>query len=200
MCLFLRFLPPNGHLLALANKRVYVLTTVPIRDSIIYTDSMNRQSFMYYGAGSPCGYLRPGDEKIMIPEFTSPLYIFPDLEDRNQYRWWTLQLLSMTLLEPLSANPNYGIIDPIDWTPQHIPINEQGNGALRGIRVMFDSGEPISQAPRTDADPIIALDTGFREYVLCSSAINPPEDVDAVVQHAPPGLPERDRRMVASQP
>ena len=155
---------------------------------------------MYYGRGAPCGYLRPGDEKIMIPTYTPPLYIFPDMKERNQYRWWTLQLLSMTLLEPLSANPNYETLEPRDWLLKHIPINEREDGVLRGIRVMFDSGEHIQEESGTHADPMFAHDMDFREYVLCSPPVDSPEDVDAVVQHAPPGLPQRNRRMVAAQP
>ncbi len=79
----------------------------------------------------------------MIPNCTAPLYIFPDLLDGNSYRWWSLQLLSLTLLEPLNANPNYATLEPTDWLQRRIPIKEanDGTGTLNGIRVIFDSGE-----------------------------------------------------------
>ncbi len=107
----------------------------------MYADSPYRQSFVYYGVGSPCGYLRPGDDKIMTPDYTPPLYILPDLDIDGHYRWWSLQLLSLTLLEPLNAFPNHATLEPTDWMQRRIPIGEAIDGTLLGTRVMFDSGE-----------------------------------------------------------
>ena len=79
----------------------------------------------------------------MIPDYSPPLYIFPDVDYPAEFRWWTLQLISMTLLEPLVDNPNYETLEPTEWLCKHIPMGVQPDGHVGGIRVMLDSGEHI---------------------------------------------------------
>ncbi|RDX47426.1 hypothetical protein OH76DRAFT_779662 [Lentinus brumalis] len=130
MCVTMRLLPPDGYQLAHANKRV--------------------QSFLYFGNGSPCGlFLEFLEDKIRIPEYTPKLYIYPDIVMQDVFNWWSLQLLSITLLEPLVDNPNYAGTDPLQWMPRHIPLGEQlPNGASTGVRVIFDNGCGCSIFPR----------------------------------------------------
>ncbi|KAI0695084.1 hypothetical protein C8T65DRAFT_744116 [Cerioporus squamosus] len=129
MCVTVRLLPPDEYELARANHRV--------------------QSFLYYGIGTPCGFLGIFD-KIVIPEFTPRLYIFPDLRRPDLFRWWTMQLLSITLLEPLVQVPNYASLDPRQWYPKHIPVGDISaeTGSPTGIRVIYDSGATCSVLPQ----------------------------------------------------
>ncbi|RDX47398.1 hypothetical protein OH76DRAFT_778745 [Lentinus brumalis] len=130
MCVTVRLLPPDGYQLARANKRV--------------------QSFLYFGVGSPCGlFLEFLEDHIRIPEYTPRLYIFPDMVEEDEFHWWSLQLLSITLLEPLVDNPNYAGIDALQWMPRHIPLGADLPGGLStGVRVIFDSACWCSVFPR----------------------------------------------------
>ncbi|KAI0695086.1 hypothetical protein C8T65DRAFT_665879 [Cerioporus squamosus] len=132
MCVTVRLLPPDGYQLARASQRV--------------------QSFLYFGVGSPCGIhldWRPIEDIIRIPEYTPQLYIYPDLGDPDEFHWWSLQLLSITLLEPMVDYPNYGVIDELNWMPKQIPLGAVNqDGSSTGIRVIFDSGSLCSILPR----------------------------------------------------
>ena len=134
----MRLLAPDDYMLARVSQRVCVQKTTT--DFVSCAEVKHSQSFLYYGVGSPCGLLMPGEQNILIPDYTPPLYIFPHMYRENEFRWWSLQLLSMTLLEPLVQNPNYATLEPTQWFPKRIPMP---CGENPGIRVMFDSGERI---------------------------------------------------------
>ncbi|TFK79158.1 hypothetical protein K466DRAFT_592530 [Polyporus arcularius HHB13444] len=62
---------------------------------------------------------------------------------------WTMQLLSITLLEPMVHCPYYDNTDPLQWFPKRITLGgtSQSNTPL-GIRTIFDSGSVCSILPR----------------------------------------------------
>ena len=101
---------------------------------------IHSQSFLYFGVGTPCGFRLPGADKILIPDYTPQLYIFPQMDDLNVFRFWSLQLLSITLLEPMIDCPDYEMDDPFQWTPKTIPLGVSDEQGPSGIRVIFDSG------------------------------------------------------------
>ncbi len=132
------------------------------------SNKLHRQSFLYFGNGSPCGlFLEFLEDKIRIPEYTPKLYIYPDIVMQDVFNWWSLQLLSITLLEPLVDNPNYAGTDPLQWMPRHIPLGEQlPNGASTGVRVIFDNGESLGSVMAIPAD--IADETSHASGCGCS--------------------------------
>ena len=134
----------------------------------------------------------------MIPNYSPPLYIFPDLDILADFRWWTLQLISMTLLEPLVDNPNYETLEPTEWLCKHIPVGVQPNGHVGGVRVMLDSGGHIFLMRRHMLMSMQYCDP--REHVLCSSTTGPASHVDAVVQHAGRTVSQQSGDVAAAQP
>ena len=46
----------------------------------------------------------------MVPQYGPRLYIFPSLRYPGEFQFWSLQLLSLTLLEPQVAEPNHGAV------------------------------------------------------------------------------------------
>ncbi len=55
-----------------------------------------------------------------------------------------MQLLSITLLEPMVNCPNYASTDPLKWFPKRITLGDMSEtGSPLGIRTLFDSGQSI---------------------------------------------------------
>ncbi|TFK78438.1 hypothetical protein K466DRAFT_657130 [Polyporus arcularius HHB13444] len=113
----------------------------------------NVQSFLYYGRGSPCGMLLNG--RVLLPKYSPPLYIFPSPETPTEYHFWSLQFLSMTLLQPVAgvADLNHETLDSPQWVQKRIGMpNIRASPAdtphLPGIRALFDSCSACTVLPR----------------------------------------------------
>ena len=108
---------------------------------------------------------------MLLPEFGPPLRIFPSEYAESEHQLWTLQLISMTLiernsgvsseLEPLtpltsspvssrSASPSTAESPKLDefdrtnkqiWTNKGIGPNEGSRYPGQGLRVIFDTGK-----------------------------------------------------------
>ena len=161
----------------MSNRRVDVLTErecvhqcAQILISCPCSDFLYSQSFLYFGKGVPCGAV-DDQGKMLLPEFGPPLRIFPSEYAESEYQLWTLQLISMTLiernsgvsseLEPLtplasspvssrSASPSTAEspkLDEVDqtdkriWTNKGIGPNEGSRYPGQGLRVIFDTGK-----------------------------------------------------------
>ena len=61
-----------------------------------------------------------------------------DVDQPEKYSTWAVNLLEMTLLEPLVPSPSYVIADGPDW--RRIPVNIPPSG----LRTVFDSGKLLS--------------------------------------------------------
>ena len=100
---------------------------------------------MYYGKGFPCGKVT-ADGTLLVPEYGPRLYIYPSLQDPEEFRFWSLRFLSMTLLEPLVENPDHGLIDPLQWASKRIVMPSVEGEERTGIRVVFDSCEYLQMS------------------------------------------------------
>ncbi len=85
------------------------------------------------------------------------MLIFPDIRVPTEFHMWTLELVAITLLEPIVDNPNYADTAINEWSARRInmaepridetdPIIELEDGTLElnireGIRTNFDSCE-----------------------------------------------------------
>ncbi|RDX54265.1 hypothetical protein OH76DRAFT_1479272 [Lentinus brumalis] len=120
------------------------------------------RSFLYFGRGTPCG-LSYDDGMLFLPEFSPAMRIFPDMKDPKRFRLWTLQLRSITLLEPLVDNLDHESCDDHQWSSRRInalaPPDLLNMNRLEdlledpptdgpGIPVAFDSCSGCSVLPR----------------------------------------------------
>ncbi|TFK79992.1 hypothetical protein K466DRAFT_605703 [Polyporus arcularius HHB13444] len=125
-------------------------------------DNDRTRSFLYFGRGTPCG-VSLNDGTLALPEFSPPMLIFPDIRVPTEFHMWTLELVAITLLEPIVDNPNYADTAINEWSARRInmaepridetdPIIELEDGTLElnireGIRTNFDSCSGCSTLP-----------------------------------------------------
>ena len=83
------------------------------------------------------------DGMMLLPEYSPPLYIFPDQDSPTEFHFWTLELLSMTLLEPVQGVTclNYESSVPAQWASNRIVVTPSDEETVPGIRVIFDTCE-----------------------------------------------------------
>ena len=99
------------------------------------------RSFVHFAPTPPCWYLAE-DGNSHTPQFSSAIAVLTDTDRSGSYSTWAVNLLGMTLLEPLAPSPSYVSADGPDW--RRIPVNIPPSG----LRTVFDSG------------------TQFRPYIL----------------------------------
>ena len=83
------------------------------------------------------------DGTMLLPEYSPPLYIFPDENSPTEFHFWTLQLLSMTLLEPVEGVSclDYERSVPAQWAANRIVMPPPDGATMPGLRVIFDTCE-----------------------------------------------------------
>ncbi len=86
--------------------------------------------------------------RVLLPKYSPPLYIFPSPDTPTEYHFWSLQFLSMTLLQPVAgvADLNHETLDPAQWVQKrigmpNIRVSPADTPHLPGIRALFDSCE-----------------------------------------------------------
>ena len=110
----------------------------------------------------------------MVPQYGPRLYIFPSLRYPGEFQFWSLQLLSLTLLEPQVAEPNHEVVDPMQWAAKRIvmpsPPRKPDDREIHcpGIRVVFDTCEWILRHSSIDPDDP-NFDVTHRQRIFCFS-------------------------------
>ncbi|RPD75981.1 hypothetical protein L226DRAFT_570197 [Lentinus tigrinus ALCF2SS1-7] len=149
----------------LRNGQEHVETPMQATVRLLYPDddreavaAENVQSFLYHGKGSPCGMLMNGT--MLLPNYSPPLYIFPHTDAPTEFHFWTLQFLSMTLLEPVQDVPHldHETVDPTQWVAKRIaiklgePSGSEPDSAREetspGLRVILDSCSASTVLPK----------------------------------------------------
>ena len=86
------------------------------------------------------------DGRVLLPDYSPPLYIFPESGVPAEFHFWSMQLLSMTLMEPvLAADIDHESEDPAHWVAKRIDMPDiavsEDAPPLHGLRVIFDTCE-----------------------------------------------------------
>ncbi|TFK79191.1 hypothetical protein K466DRAFT_668196 [Polyporus arcularius HHB13444] len=132
---------------ALTEAHLTVRLLIPPGNGRPAMEGARAHSFVYFGKGAPCG-VSIGNSPLLLPKFSPAMRIFPDAVDPTMFRTWDLDLVSMTLLEPLVADPDYESEHAHQWARRRISMPDvfldKPDGTMElddrnGIRTVFDT-------------------------------------------------------------